>query len=274
MAGKREISELEEQVRAALDLMRFKLMVLSGKGGVGKSTVACCLALGLAEAGYRVGLMDVDLHGPSVPRMLGISGRSVREVAGMLGPVEVGGVKVMSLELLLPRQDASVIWRGPIKAAVIRQLLGECAWGVLDYLVIDCPPGTGDEPLTVAQLVDGALGVVVSTPQEIALADVRKCLDFCRQTEVGVVGMVENMAWMSCPHCGGRVSPFGSQGAQRLAEEMGLVVLGSLPIDPQITQAADEGRLAEVDLPEAFRKMVNRVVAHTMRRGVDGQGSG
>jgi len=217
-------------------------MVLSGKGGVGKSTVAVNLAVALARAGRRVGLLDVDLHGPSVPRMLGLEGRGVEVRGGAIVPVTAGGLKVLSVGFLLPERDAPVIWRGPMKMNVIRQFLADVEWGDLDWLVIDSPPGTGDEPLSVCQLVDGADGaVLVTTPQEVALADVRKSVNFCRQLGLPVLGVLENMSGFACPHCGRTTPLFGAGGGERMADEMGVPLLGRIPIDPQMVEACDAG---------------------------------
>lgn len=241
--GLEELDPLDARVARTLDNIRCKLLVMSGKGGVGKSTVACQLALGLAERGFKVGLMDVDLHGPSLPRMLGLEGRAViDEKGGAIKPIIYSpNLRVISVESLLPDRDSSVIWRGPLKIAVIKQFIGDVRWGELDYLIIDSPPGTGDEPLTVAQEVTGAMAVVVTTPQEIALADVRKSLDFCVQVELPVLGLVENMAAMTCPHCGEPIDLFGQGGGEATAKNYAVNFLGSIPLDHRITTAADQG---------------------------------
>jgi Mrp family chromosome partitioning ATPase/predicted Fe-Mo cluster-binding NifX family protein len=219
------------------------VVVLSGKGGVGKSTVAVNLAAALMLSGKRVGLLDVDIHGPSVPTMLGLEGSTVHEERGEIVPVMLGGLKVLSLGFLLRNQDDAVIWRGPMKMGVIKQFLKDVAWGDLDYLVIDSPPGTGDEPLSVCQLIgnlDGA--VIVTTPQKVAAVDVRKSISFCRQLEVPVLGVVENMSGFVCPNCGEVTPILLAGGGRRIAEDMGVPFLGSIPIDPNIAQSCDEGR--------------------------------
>jgi Mrp family chromosome partitioning ATPase len=239
---------LEQRLRQSLAGIKHKLLVMSGKGGVGKSTVAAQLAVGLASAGRVVGLLDVDLHGPSIPRMLGIQGHArVNEGQQVIEPVVIDdGLKVISVELLLPNKESSVIWRGPMKIGVIKQLMGDVNWGGLDFLVIDAPPGTGDEPLTVAQEVDDARAVLVTTPQEIALADLRKSMDFCLQVGLPVLGLVENMSGLTCPHCGGEIDLLGKGGGQATAERFGLNFLGRLPWDPRLRAAADAGRLTEL----------------------------
>jgi Mrp family chromosome partitioning ATPase/predicted Fe-Mo cluster-binding NifX family protein len=217
--------------------------VMSGKGGVGKSTVAAALALGLARLGKQTGLLDVDFHGPSVPTLLGITG--ARPAAGPNGsglqPIQVEpNLSVMSLALLLGAGDDAVIWRGPMKIGVINQLLGEVAWGDLDFLVLDCPPGTGDEPLTIGQVVPAAEVVMVGTPQEVAMADVRKAVSFCRQIGLPVLGLVETMGTMRCPTCGAQVPLFRRAKAARPGE---VRLLAEIPFDAALQTACDQGRL-------------------------------
>ena len=263
----RERERREQALADRLSHIRHKVMVLSGKGGVGKSTVAVNIARALAAAGRRVGLLDVDVHGPSVPRMLGLEGQGVRIEGETIVPVTAAGLKVISLGFMLPERDAAVIWRGPMKMNVIRQFLADTAWGDLDYLVIDSPPGTGDEPLSVAQLVEGADGaVIVTTPQEIALADVRKSINFCRQLDLPVLGVVENMSGFACPACGEVTPLFGSGGGERMAREMGVPFLGRVPLDPAVVQAGDAGVPvvqpgAEGPTAEAFEAIVGPLLA-------------
>ena len=225
--------------------VRHKVMVLSGKGGVGKSTIAANLATALAEAGHRVGLLDIDFHGPSIPRLLGIAGQRPRTSGdGGIPPFETAtGLKVMSIGLLLSDASDAVIWRGPMKMNVIKQLLRDVNWGELDCLVVDSPPGTGDEPLSVAQLIPGADGaVLVTTPQALSADDVRRSISFCRQVDLPILGLIENMSGFICPHCGKETAPFMSGGGQALAAETGVPFLGRVPIDPQVAVASDEGR--------------------------------
>jgi len=262
-----ERQKQREALARRLSRIRHKVMVLSGKGGVGKSTVAVNIARALAEAGRRVGLLDVDVHGPSVPRMLGLEGQSVGVRDGTLVPVTVGGLKVISIGFMLPERDAAVIWRGPMKMNVIRQFLSDVEWGDLDYLIIDSPPGTGDEPLSVAQLVEGADGaVLVTTPQEVALADVRRSINFCRQLGLPVLGVVENMSGFACPKCGEVTPVFGAGGGERMAREMGVPFLGRIPIDPKIVEACDAGTPfiqpgAEGPTARAFEQVVVPLLA-------------
>jgi Mrp family chromosome partitioning ATPase len=223
--------------------VRHKLLVLSGKGGVGKSTVAVNIACALQLAGKRVGLLDADMHGPSIPRLLGLEGREAQVLDGAVIPIEAGGLKVMSIGFLLGREpDTAVIWRGPVKIGIIRQFLADVAWGELDYLIIDCPPGTGDEPITLVQLLEDAAGVVVTTPQELAVSDVRRSVRFCRKVGLSVLGVVENMSGFVCPGCGMSVDIFRSGGGRRLAEQTGVPFLGAIPVEPELALASDIGR--------------------------------
>lgn len=246
-----EVWEAELKAQERLKQIRHKLLVMSGKGGVGKSTVSVYLALGLARRGHRVGLLDVDLHGPDIARMLGLAERFHMGPEGGIQPQSGReNLEVLSIEGFLADRDAPVIWRGPMKHKAIRQFLGEVEWGRLDYLVIDSPPGTGDEPLSVAQVVTGARAVIVTTPQEIALADVRKAINFCRHVNLAVLGLVENMSVLICPHCGGEIHLFRQGGGQKTAAAMGIPFLGSLPFDLRVMEGGDLGQpLAES--PEA-----------------------
>jgi ATP-binding protein involved in chromosome partitioning len=265
------LSEQEDQERqrleARLGRIRHKVLVLSGKGGVGKSTVAVNIAASLVRAGKRVGLLDVDLHGPSVPTMLRLTAEGIATDDGALAPIEIGDLKVMSLGFLLRDQREAVIWRGPLKAGVIRQFLADVEWGDLDYLVVDAPPGTGDEPLSVCQLVGStARAVIVTTPQEVALVSVRKSVHFCRQLGIEVLGVVENMSGFVCPGCGTRVDVFGAGGGERMAGEMGVPFLGRIPLEPMVSQAGDDGSpftLAAADTPaaRAFAAVIGPILA-------------
>lgn len=219
-----------------------KVVVLSGKGGVGKSTVAVNLAVSLAMSGRSVGLLDTDVHGPSIPTMLGLEKERVQKSDEGLLPVELGALKVMSLGFLLQDPDEAVIWRGPAKMGVIGQFLRDVAWGDLDFLIVDSPPGTGDEPLSVCQLIgslDGA--VVVTTPQRVSAIDVRKSITFCRRLDVPVLGVVENMSGFVCPKCGEVTSILLEGGGKRIAETMDAPFLGSIPMDPRIALCGDDG---------------------------------
>ncbi|MDW7733330.1 MAG: Mrp/NBP35 family ATP-binding protein [Methanolobus sp.] len=234
-------SKLIRQMRA----IKNKIMVMSGKGGVGKSTVAANLAARLAERGYKVGLLDADIHGPSIPKMFGIEDERPNVGEDGIIPIQVTeNLTVMSMALLLEDKDSPIIWRGPAKMAAIKQFLEEVAWGKLDYLFIDLPPGTGDEPLSIAQLIeklDGA--VVVTTPQDVALLSVRKSLTFAHMLKVPVIGIVENMGAMKCPHCKERIDIYGMGGVEKAAADFNVDVIGELPIDPKVAEIEDQGRV-------------------------------
>jgi ATP-binding protein involved in chromosome partitioning len=243
-----------------------KILVLSGKGGVGKSTVAVNLATALMLEGMKVGLLDCDIHGPSIPKMLKLEGSQVKSTGDAIAPVELGGLKVMSIGFFLSNAEDAVIWRGPMKYSAIKQFLGEVEWGELDYLIIDLPPGTGDEPLTLIQLIGDATGaVVVTTPQDVSTADVRRSISFCRQLKLPVLGVVENMSGFVCPHCGETTDIFKTGGGQRMAEQMGVPFLGKIPIDAGIGQACDDGVPYIYQLPgtitgKEFKKLVENIL--------------
>jgi ATP-binding protein involved in chromosome partitioning len=246
-----------QKLEGRLGRIRHKVLVLSGKGGVGKSTVAVNLAVALLRAGQRVGLLDVDVHGPSVPTMLGLEGEQILSDGEVFLPVELGDLKVMSVGFLLRRREDPIIWRGPMKMGVIRQFLQEVEWGDLDYLIVDAPPGTGDEPLSVCQLLGEAEGaIVVTTPQEVALSAVRKCISFCRKLELRVLGVVENMSGFLCPHCGKRTDIFLTDGGRRMAEEMRVPFLGRIPLEPGVVISGDSGKpMGDGVSPETARAL-------------------
>ena len=223
--------------------IKHKLIVLSGKGGVGKSTVASNIALTLAASGKMTGLMDVDIHGPSIPRILGLEGSPVETMENGLIPVSKGdNLKVMSIGFLLRGKDEAVIWRGPLKNGVIKQFIKDVEWGDLDYLVIDCPPGTGDEPLSVIQLIEDLDGaIIVTTPQDVSIIDVRRSIQFCKSVNLKVLGVIENMSGFVCPHCGKTTEIFKSGGGEKMANDMGVPFLGRIPLDPQIADSSDKG---------------------------------
>ncbi len=249
-------------IRETLATVKNKLLVLSGKGGVGKSTIAVHLAVGLARRRLATGLLDVDLHGPSIPKMLGLEERKVEGEGGRLKPLAYNPyLSVLSMASIVGQADIPVIWRGPRKGAAIRQLLGEVNWGPLDFLIIDAPPGTGDEPLSVAQWVPGLRALVVTTPQQVAIEDVRRSLRFLEKASVPIAGIIENMGPLVCPHCGGLSELFGQGGGARLAEEWNVPFLGRVPFDPRLMQAADAGhpifdQYGDSPTARAFQEMV------------------
>jgi ATP-binding protein involved in chromosome partitioning len=224
--------------------IRHKILVLSGKGGVGKSSVAVNLAVWLSAGGRQVGLLDADIHGPSVPKLLAVHNERATAELDRILPIEYRDrLKVMSIGFLLPDENQAVIWRGPMKHSLIQQFVQNVDWGRLDCLVVDCPPGTGDEPLSVVQTLGGIDGaVIVTTPQEVAAIDVRKCITFCRQLGLRVLGIIENMSGFVCPHCGKRSDIFAGQSGREMAEDFKVPFLGSIPIDPALAAAADRGK--------------------------------
>ena len=234
--------EDQKKINLRMARIKHKICVLSGKGGVGKSTVAVSLATALSDAGKKVGLLDVDLHGPSIPTMLGLGPMPLVCNADSVDPILVGNLRVMSVGFLCPDEDEAFIWRGPMKMGVIKQFLGDVEWGELDCLIIDCPPGTGDEPLSICQLIENPDGaIIVTTPQQVAAVDVRKSLTFCQKLDLPILGIVENMSGFACPKCGEVVEIFQSGGGEKIAADFGVPFLGKLPIDPAIGKACDAG---------------------------------
>lgn len=234
----------QERIQERLGKINHTLVVLSGKGGVGKSTVALNLAVTLALAGKRVGLLDIDIHGPSIPKMLKLDQRHAEVVDNTIQPILVSnGLKVVSIGFFLPDPDHAVVWRGPMKHNMIQQFIRDVEWGDLDYLVVDCPPGTGDEPLSILKLIGpSAKPIIVTTPQEVALADVRKCINFCRLLNLDILGVIENMNGFVCPHCQKPIDIFKFGGGKQMAEELGIPYLGGIPLDPNIVESGDEGK--------------------------------
>jgi Mrp family chromosome partitioning ATPase len=258
--------------------VRHVVLVLSGKGGVGKTTVATNLAVALSNHGFRTGLLDLDIHGPDIPKMLGIEERRMASSGQkQMEPVSVSDLlAVVSMAFLLSETSSPVIWRGPMKAGVIRQFLEDVNWGKLDYLVVDLPPGTGDEALTIAQSAPNIAGaVIVTTPQDVAILDIRKAVRFVQEMGLPVIGIIENMSGMACPHCGKEIDLFGKGGGERAAEEMGVPFLGAIPLDPAMRKAGDEGRPFVNRSPEEMRddptwKQVNAVMENLVEVIEDG----
>ena len=251
------------KVAECMNKIKNKYFVLSGKGGVGKSSVAALLALSLAKAGRRVGLLDVDFHGPSQPTLFGVAWARLEsgEAENTVAPLDAGGIKLVSIGLLLEDSDQAVIWRGPAKMGVLEQLLSCVEWGDLDDLVLDFPPGTGDEILSACQLIPGRKrAVVVTTPQEVSLADCRKCLDFCDKVGLEIAGVVENMSGFICPKCGTRHDLFAAGGGEKLAAMRHVPLLAQLPLDPNFMRVCDAGTLAsELDGFAAIRDAMRNV---------------
>jgi len=249
--------------------VKHVILVLSGKGGVGKSTVSVNLAYALANHGKNVGLLDLDIHGPNIPKMLGIEDQHPAVLAQAIEPVHVtGNLAVMSMAFLLPDTSTPVVWRGPMKMGAIQQFLAEVNWGSLDYLVVDLPPGTGDEALTIAQLAPNVQGaVIVTTPQDVAVMDAIKAAKFIEKLELPVLGIIENMSGMICPHCGGTIDLFSRGGGKKAAEDLGVPYLGAIPLDPKMVTAGDEGRpfiLQNAESPT--RKAVDAVMENLVHQ--------
>lgn len=231
-----------------LEKVKRKIVVLSGKGGVGKSTISATLAKYLSKKGRQVGILDSDIHGPSIPKILGVEDKKAVGAEKGILPIETDeGLKIMSMGYLIPSKDAPVIWRGPMKMGALKQLLGGVLWGNLDYLIIDLPPGTGDEPLSIAQLIpdiDGA--IIVTTPQDVALVSVRKSINFVKKMNLNVIGIVENMSGFKCPHCGKKIDIFKTGGGKKAAEDFKIPYLGAIPIDPDIVEIGDSQEKIEI----------------------------
>ena len=255
----------EPEIQEFLKGVKQVFMVMSGKGGVGKSTMAAGIAASLAAKGLRTGLMDIDVHGPSIARIMGLTGMPLGTVGGKIQPyAHSENLKIISMQGFLQNQDDALIWRGPLKIGVIKQFMTDVEWGPLDVLVIDSPPGTGDEPLTIAQFIPDCGAIVVTTPQGVALADVRKSLNFCRQVGMDIVGIIENMSGYVCPQCGHHADIFKSGGGETLAREFNVPFLGRMPIDPSVVMAGDDGVSAlerSVAMKAAMAEIVDNILS-------------
>lgn len=259
----------EEQLKRISEKMsriKNKLLVMSGKGGVGKTSVAVNLALALFSKGKSTGILDIDIHGPNVPKMLGIEGTVLYACEDGIEPVRINrSLKAVSIALLTKDQDQPIIWRGPLKTALIKQFLGDVNWGDLDYLIIDAPPGTGDEPLSVCQLLPNLTGaIIVTTPQEVAILDSRKSVMFAQKLNTPVIGIIENMSGFRCPKCGTEIYLFGKDGGQKAAEELNIPFLGRIPMDPEIVKYEDRGKpfiieREKTEAAKAFFQIVERI---------------
>ncbi len=278
--AQREIQN--EEIKESLGRIKRKIVVMSGKGGVGKSCVAVNIAVGLSKLGYKVGLMDVDLHGPSIPQMLGIPNindpafakdlkarkRCVTFMNDRVYPaVYEENLSVVSIEGMLEDRESAVIWRGPMKIGVIRQFISDVQWDDLDYLVIDSPPGTGDEPLTVAQTIPDAEAVIVTTPQAVALRDVRKSINFCKHVKMKMLGLIENMSGFMCPDCGRKVDLFQTGGGEKTAMDMGVPFLGKIPIFSEVVKACDMG-VPAITMSDTYAKTFEQIVKIITDNGV------
>jgi Mrp family chromosome partitioning ATPase len=258
-------AEQDAAVTESLGIIKNKILVMSGKGGLCKTSTTVNLSIALANKGYKVGIIDVDLHGPDVPRMLGLKGTPEVNQNRKLNPLRYSdNLKAISIESFTPNKDDAIIWRGPLKFSAIKQFIGEVEWQDLDFLVIDSPPGTGDEPLTVAQTITDAKAVIVTTPQEVALADVRKSINFCKTVNMEIFGLLENMSGFSCPHCSENIALFGSGGGEKTAAQMGIPFLGKIPFDPRMVTCGDTGACyqdahAESEVTKAYARVAEEM---------------
>ncbi|MDR0309152.1 MAG: Mrp/NBP35 family ATP-binding protein [Candidatus Methanoplasma sp.] len=257
----------DTRLHDSLSRIRHVIIVMSGKGGVGKSTVSSNIAQALSLKGYRTGLMDIDITGPSIPKMFHIEDAKLHAEDDRLIPVSVPpSLSIMSMGFLLPEKDSAVMWRGPMKTSAIRQFIEDVAWGELDYLIIDMPPGTGDEAISIVQLIPKADGaVIVTTPQDVALLDGRKSINFASQTDLHILGIIENMSGFVCPHCGELTDIFGSGGGEKTAENLKIQFLGRVPLEPVVAASGDSGRPVVIAEPAsksaaAFNSIVDKLI--------------
>ncbi len=258
-------AELDRKVKENLGNIKYKILVTSNKGGVGKSAVAVNLAVALSK-NAKVGILDTDIHGPSIPTMLGFVGKKASAGPQGITPVSINSNLVgFSMGLLLENPDLPVIWRGPLKMAALKQFIGDVNWGKLDYLVVDSPPGTGDEPLSICQLIPEITGgIIVTTPQKVALADSRKCVGFLKRLGVPILGILENMSGFTCPHCGKNTNLFKAGGGEEAAKELSIPFLGKIPIDPSIVDTADKGvpfieKFTDSPAALSFNKFIEKI---------------
>jgi ATP-binding protein involved in chromosome partitioning len=267
--GKKEMMDKRmQQIKDNMSKIKNKLVIISGKGGVGKTTVAVNLAMALASVGLRVGILDVDITGPNVTKMLGVNTETKPRVdpeKKIFYPVEGPlNTKVMSMAFLTENTDTPVIWRGPMKMSAVRQFLGDAQWGDLDYLVIDLPPGTSDETLDILQLIPDENVIVVSTPQEVSLLDARKTIKMSQIMERSVLGIIENMAGLKCPHCGKHIDLYPSGGVKKAAEDFNIKYLGSIPFETSVSEQGDQGLPFVIKYPnskstKSFKSIVKRI---------------
>ncbi|MBW1893227.1 MAG: Mrp/NBP35 family ATP-binding protein [Deltaproteobacteria bacterium] len=257
----------DAEAKQSLGKIKNKIIVMSGKGGVGKTSVSVNLAIALANKGYKVGIVDVDIHGPDIPRMMGLTGMLDIDSNRKLKPIKYSdNLAAVSIESLSVNKDDAIIWRGPIKHSAIRQFIGDVAWGDLDYLIIDSPPGTGDEPLTVAQLISDAKAIIVTTPQEVSLADVRKSINFCKTVKMDIFGLIENMSGFTCPHCNEVINIFGSGGGEKTAKTTGIDFLGRIPLDQKMVECGDAGTSYQEAYADSVVSKVFSDIAEKMKK--------
>jgi len=263
---KKQMEKTAQGIKQAMGQIKNRVVVFSGKGGVGKTTVAVNLAYALAKNGARVGLLDADITGPNVPQMVGITETAQAE-AGRMIPHAAQGIKVISLALIVPA-GTPVIWRGPLRSKAIDQFLGDVLWGELDFLIADLPPGTGDEVLTITQRTSPQMAIIVTTPQEVALIDARRATNLAKKMKIERIGIVENMSGLICPHCGAQIDLFGAGGGEREAKKLSVLFLGKIPIDPSVRVEADNGRPIVLANPEATSSQAFFAIATQIERAL------
>jgi len=265
-----QMKEMDKKVADKLLNIKHKLLVMSGKGGVGKSTIAIATAVYLNISNYKVGLLDIDIHGPSVPRILGLEGfLNVSEDKEILPREILPDLYAVSIDFLLQDRNTPIIWRGPLKHTAIKQFIGDVKWGNLDFLVIDSPPGTGDEVLSIAQLIPDAKTIIVTTPQEVSLGVVRKAINFCREVKLEVLGIIENMSYLICPHCGGEIDIFGRGGGKEMAEKFKVDFLGELPMELELTKLSDKGEALKFLLKKEkskYQENFERIIHNILKK--------
>ena len=268
MTPEQQMQMIQQDIRLAKNLgqIKHKIVVMSGKGGVGKSTVAANIAETLQAMGYKTGILDADIHGPNIPKMLDVEGKDVIISNGEMIPVmSKNGIKVMSMGFLIDSQDTPIIWRGPQKSGSIKQFMADTAWGDLDVLIIDNPPGTGDEPLTVLQSLPNVDAVImVTTPNSLSQEDVLKCVGMVKMLHIDKIGLIENMSYYVCPHCGEKTNIFGESQGENFAEEMGVKYLGNLPLTEQVPESAYKdstmvNAYAESEVASKFLEMIDKI---------------
>ena len=259
--------KLDEKLKQNMSQIQHKILVLSNKGGVGKSLVAVNLVCSLSEKGFKVGILDADLHGPSVAKMLGFEGRKLQGSSEGIIPMRISpNLIAISMAFLIETSDAPLIWRGPLKMMALKQFLGEVEWGALDYLIVDSPPGTGDEPLSICQLIPELEGgIIVTSPQKVALLDSRKCINFLKNLNISILGIIENMSGLKCPHCGKNINLFKSGGGEKVSLEFNIPFLGKIPIDINLVESSDEGKpyilqYKNSETAQVFNKIVELII--------------
>lgn len=262
-------SDEEMKIEKTLSKIKYKLAVMSGKGGTGKTTVTVNIAQTLANKGYKVGVLDADITGPNVPLMFGVENEILQAEGNMIIPIEVENVKIVSMEFLLQDKSNAIIWRGPLKIKALKQLIGDVKWGELDFLIVDLPPGSSDEPLSIVQNIKDLDGmVIVTTPQQVSLLDVSKSINFANVTNVPIVGIVENMSGFVCPKCGEVTYIFKKDGGKRIAESLNLNFLGAVPLIPAICESGDNGRPAVLQsdkAKEVFEEIVDKILTQIQK---------